>query len=404
MDIFFYISLSITLILSLLLVFPALTTLSAALFRVEEVKDSAMEVDFACIITVYQNFDICTTLIDSLQKQKYQRFHIYIVADDCEAVNMPDIPTNVSLLVPAHKLASKVKSMKYALANFIRSHDATVIFDPDNLAHPAFLSEIKPFFGADFSVVQGKRTAKNLDTPIAAIDGMGEAYYNYTVRQTPFRLGSSSTIAGSGMVIETGLFRAYLTLESMDTGQHKVIIAEDNILQNYAVALGKRIAYAPAAIVYDEKVDSPHQIRRQRTRWLKSYFQHVRQSATLFVQGVKQSDFNIAFFGLLTSYPPLSILVSAVLVFGMIYIFLFPMLVLWLAFAFLLFILHFFVVLYLSNAPSAIWKVIWMLPYFLLLQLSALLHLSATKTDFLVTDHKRKITIDDLLDEKAKKR
>jgi cellulose synthase/poly-beta-1,6-N-acetylglucosamine synthase-like glycosyltransferase len=100
------------------------------------------EYDFAAIITAYKETDIIIPLVDSLQKQNYKNFLIYIVADECDTSILNYKEEDIVLLVPRSKIGSKVKSIDYAINNFKRKHDALIIFDSDNLAHPEFLNNI----------------------------------------------------------------------------------------------------------------------------------------------------------------------------------------------------------------------------------------------------------------------
>src|SRR5690606_4912037 len=126
----------------------------------------------------------------------------------------------------------KVKSFIFGIKNFHRQHEAVLILDPDNLGHPDFLSEINNFFDFGYTAVQGRRTAKNLDSVYACMDATGEIYFNYTQKYVPYLLKSSANIAGSGMAIEYNLFLDYLNNPLIVNNLDKVIVAEDKILQN----------------------------------------------------------------------------------------------------------------------------------------------------------------------------
>src|SRR5690606_12417664 len=111
--------------------------------------------------------------------------------------------------------------MHYALENFVRKHEYIAIFDPDNLAHSQFLQECNNYIFKGYKAIQGRRTAKNLDTQTACLDAMGEIYYNYMTKKVPYFLGSSSIIAGSGMVIETNLFKNFFFMPYIKENFHK---------------------------------------------------------------------------------------------------------------------------------------------------------------------------------------
>ena len=66
------------------LTFPFLTVLLSRLFR-EKIDEQKVNkaYDFGCIITAYKNVAITEHLVQSLLKQSYKNFHIYLVADEC---------------------------------------------------------------------------------------------------------------------------------------------------------------------------------------------------------------------------------------------------------------------------------------------------------------------------------
>ena len=361
-------------------------------------KIDAKQHHFACIITAYKQYDMALPLIQSLLKQQYSNLSIYLVADACVDVQLAIADKHLSVLVPPQALNSKVLSMQYALDNLVQTPDYVVIFDPDNLAAPNLLSIFNEYANAGYLAIQGKRTAKNLDTIYACADATGEIYKNYIERQVPYTLGSSATIAGSGMAIAFDLFANFLQSSTIQQCLHnkQVIVAEDKILQNQIVENGTVIAYANTAIIYDEKVSNAQQVARQRTRWLYAYFQNLGNSVKFLWLGIAKLNANQLLFGIFAVYPPLFLLLFAALIIATIDLFVswkwllimmgcigvFGGTILW--------------TLYLSRAPKAVWKALWGLPFFILNQIKALFNIRQARHDFLTTQHTRKINIDEL--------
>ena len=239
MNILFYIYIFVSALLAFYLLFPFITVFSA-LFSKESIKTkeelgvSYQEFDIGCIITAYKNAEISKPLIASLLNQSFQNFHIYLVADDCDMVEFNLTNKKMMVLNPQPSLKLKAKSIIYAMKNYVRKHDYTIVFDADNLAHPDFLLEINKYANNGYHAIQGQRTAKNLDTIYACADATGEFYKNYIERYVPYMLGSSSVISGSGMAVETDLYSAYLASPAIEMGktQGKKMLQEDKILQN----------------------------------------------------------------------------------------------------------------------------------------------------------------------------
>ena len=396
-----YVIISINFVLIFFLLFPFVTIIFSILFRNKKsVGKIIKENDFACIITAYKNVAITQPLIDSLQKQDYKNYQIYLVADDCDLSEVDLSGTNTIILRPEKKLGSKVKSIIHAMNNFTRNHDALIIFDPDNVSHPNFLHEINRYFNLGYKAIQGKRIAKNLDNVYACLDATGEMYYNYTGKLVPYKIGSSANIAGSGMAIEVQAYKDYLNSKFIASNLDKVIVAEDKVLQNVLISKGIRIAFAPDALVFDEKVSSGQQVQRQRTRWINSYFQNIVESSKLIFLGVKNFNINQLLFGLFTIYPPLFILVFSTIFLLVFDMFFSPDMMMFLMASMAIFVLNFMLVLYLSKAPKEIWKSLWGIPVFIYFQVSALLRMKKANKDFMHTQHTKFVTIDHLMKKK----
>lgn len=362
-------------------------------------KNFDKKYDFAAVITAYKNIDIAIPCVDSILKQKYENYIVYLVADQCDLSNVNINDTRVVILNPEEKLGSKVKSIKYAIDNFKRKHEAIIIFDPDNLAHPQMFSKMNLYFNNGYKAVQGRRTAKNVDTVYACLDAMGEYYYNYVTKYAPYKLRSSSPIAGSGMALDYDLYVEHLNNYSEDST--KVIVAEDKILQAEIVAKGLEIAFARDAIIYDEKVSSGAQVKRQRTRWINSYFKYSLKAIQIIFQGIVNFSWNQFLFGLNIFLPPLFLLVLSSGFFFILNFFIDKQIfIVWLC-ALMIFVLNFNAALLLSNVEKEIWRSMWGIPLFMFNQIMALLKIKRSNKDFMETVHTKVVTIDDVLKQKG---
>ena len=389
----------ITIVLSFWLCFPLFSMTIAALNPLKKAPQGETQSSrFACIITVYQNLDIAWPLVRSLLKQNYSNYRIYLVADGISSPVNPEIENNdrFVLLQPDKPLRSKVASIDYVLRKLDSSYTHAVIFDPDNLVPAHFLSALNNSHCMGFEIVQGKRIAKNIDTVYAALDALGEYYYDFTVRQVPFRLGSSSTIAGSGMSISLDVYRKNIQKEMEELKTKGVVVAEDKSLQMDFVAQQKRIAYCPQAVLFDEKVSSGEQVSRQRTRWLNSYFRHSKEAFGLLIRGLRLFNWNIFYFALMILFPPMSVLMlSSLLVLGITSIFL-PELAFILGLSIGIFGLSFILALLQNATPAAVMKVLPQIPLFIARQMGGLLQIRKANKDFMATSHNYVVEIDQL--------
>jgi cellulose synthase/poly-beta-1,6-N-acetylglucosamine synthase-like glycosyltransferase len=399
-----YVYIFVSALLAFYLLFPFVTVFLALFSREkiktkEELGDAYQEYDYGCIITAYKNAEIAKPLIASLLKQPFPKFHIYLVADDCDISDFKLTDKKLMVLNPQPSLKLKAKSIIHAMDNYVRKHDYTVVFDADNLAHPDFLLEINKYANNGYQAIQGQRTAKNLDTIYACADATGEFYKNYIERYVPYMLGSSTVISGSGMAVETELYSAYLASPEIEIGktQWKKMLQEDKILQNNLLYQDEKIVYAKNAIVFDEKVVSGAQVETQRSRWLFSYFQNLPNSSGLILKGLTRLSWNQFFFGLITIAPPLFILLFISIVWAVVGLFIAPKIGLGLIASLVIFSCTILWTLYLSKAPKEVWSAIWGLPFFVLKQVTALFKMGNPDKNFKHSEHTRNIPIDDVL-------
>ena len=381
------------------LLFPLISALLATLMhRLKKGKNIASRNDiyFACVVTSYKDLEIAWPLVRALLKQDYPHYAIYLVADACDGQPIQVKAENLKILLPTRPLNSKVASLHHALTHMEEKVTHIVVFDPDNLVPHHFLSRLAKMHTQGFEVVQGKRIAKNIDSTFAALDALGEYYYDYSVRATPFYLGSSSTIAGSGMSIERSLYKENLAKEMRELEKKGVVVSEDKSLQLQLVRKGKRIAYAASAIIFDEKISRSEQIGKQRGRWLNSYFRHCRESLNAFFQGILTMDWNLAFFSVVILMPPMIILVALSSLLFLITLILAPLLCFFLMGAMILFGLGFILILLINRTPGPVLAAIPKIPLFIWGQVSGFMNIRRANRDFMATEHSEKMEIEEV--------
>ena len=396
MNIVFYILASFSIFFLLI---PTFEVFLSLFFKEKKPAQSLKNYDFACIITAYKNIDIAKPLVQSLLQQDYDQYLIYLVADACDT-NQWDLEADpLILLQPESALNLKAKSIIYAVENFCRPHDYIIIFDADNLAHPQFLKVINNYVSFGYKAIQGQRTAKNLDSTYACLDATGEFYKNYIERYLPPLLGSSAVISGSGMAVESELYKSYLYGPEIQKGKErwKKMLQEDKILQNHLLDQNKRIVFAWDAIIYDEKVSTVQAIETQRSRWLYSYFQNTQNAIRIFWKGLINFQFNQFCFGLITISPPLFIQVLLTLILSVIALWINPVWSYILITAIAIFGINVLLTLYLSKVPRQIWLTLWAIPIFVFKQITASFKMGNPNKNFKHSEHNHTVSIDEVL-------
>lgn len=344
-------------------------------------QEQEQEADYAIIITAYQYVDTLPAAISSVLNLTYKNFLVYVVADNCNisALNFSD--DRVILLKPESVLGGNIKSHFYAIDRFRRAHNRITIIDSDNLVHPEYLHQLNHFFNQGFEAVQGSREAKNLDTTYACLDAARDIYYHFFDCKLLFHVGSSSTLSGSGMAFNTELFIDCLKdLELRGAGF-------DKVLQKLIVEKDKRIAFAPDAIVYDQKTSVPSELVNQRSRWINTWFKYFRFGFTLALKGITNRSLNQFLFGLVLLRPPLFLFLVVSLLMMIANLFAFPVVsLIWLA-AFATFVACFVVALSASNTDKRIYKSLIGIPKFMFYQLISLTKIRKANVRSVSTRH-----------------
>jgi hypothetical protein len=225
------------------------------------------------------------------------------------------------------------------------------------------------------------REAKNLNTNYACLDAARDIYYHFYDGKILFNVGSSATLAGSGMAFTTQLYRD--CLESLDvTGA-----GFDKVLQHAILTRKQRIAFSGEAIVYDEKTSRPDQLVKQRSRWINTWFKYFGFGFDLILKGVTNFSWNQLLFGLILLRPPLFIFL--ILSAGCMFIDLFislPMALMWLG-GFALFVLGFYIALAKSDTDKRIYRSLKNIPLFVFFQVLSLLKVRKANQHSVATTH-----------------
>jgi cellulose synthase/poly-beta-1,6-N-acetylglucosamine synthase-like glycosyltransferase len=346
-------------------------------------------ISYAAIITAHRDTRFIPPLVDSFLKQSYKNFCLYVVADDCDISGLSYEDERVKILRPSPALNSKIKSINYAIDNFVKPHEVMVIFDSDNLIHPEYFSRLNYYFKKGFKVVQTHMLSKNTGSTYAKLDSLGHVFYTFIERQAKMELGLTSAILGLGIALDTQLYK--------EISYNNVIGGFDKKLQSQLAIKVKQIAFAEDAIVYDEKVEDGAALQKQRTRWIYSYFEHFKDSWNLFKAGIKTGSMGRLLLGATMLRPPMFLLILAAVLMMLIAVFIKPVVCfIWIG-IFILFILNFILIVATQSRQKGVVKSMVYIPLVIIRQFKSLLKIKAAKSDFLKTEHSEIIYIDEIL-------
>lgn len=394
MQVLYFLLIIFQLFIALELIFPVISYilfLFASKNRGKSISRTD-EADYAIIVTAYQQTGNLPNVVESLMKLHYSNYHIYLVADNCEKMNVDLNSDKVTVLYPPQVLSSNTRSHFYAINHFKRAHERLTIIDSDNLVDPEYLNELNKWFDKGYESVQGMRTAKNLDTVYACLDAANEMYYLFYDRKVLFGIGSSSMLTGSGMAFTVDLYKKCL-------GHLDIVGAGfDKILQKEILARGYRNAFAEGAIVYDEKTSRANQLVKQRARWNNTWFKFFPFGFTLMWRGIRKFDINPFLFGFVLLRPPLFILliISGFLMIANIFIVPLHALI-WFGLL-VLFVIGFFWGLYKIKADKRIYAALIHVPKFMFFQVLSLLKVRKANQHSVATEHYHHHSIDEKKD------
>lgn len=347
---------------------------------------------FGIIITAHRETTFIPPIIDSLLRQTYPFYNVYVVADDCDISELKFDDPRIHVLRPPVALNTNSKSIDYAVEHFADTDSFLVIFDPDNLVHPGFLEEMNTWHNRGMKVVQGNLLSKNTGNKYEKMDSCGVLFNNFVDRDMRSLLGLSINIWGSGISIDKALYQKI----SFDNRCWKG--GFDKQMQLEIAKAVPRIAYARKAILFDEKISDGRNLENQRTRWINSYFKFLKGSVNLLFTGIKKMDFNILYFGYNLVRPPYFLLISlAALFIALDFSEGHPqMAIAWLI-SVALFILSFVLIVLIQTSNKNILKGIFYMPLFFYHQLISFLQLKKSRNSILKTDHSKIVYINDLL-------
>lgn len=356
--------------------------------RIDRLPIIANKVTFNIIVTAHQEADFIYPLVDSLGKQVYRNFNVFVVADNIKEKIVIEDP-RVNILYPSDPLHSKIGSIAFAMAVIKDPESVVLILDADNLLHPEYLNVLNHYFQKGFDVVQSDFKAKNTETPIALMDAVGDLYNFFVDREMRMELGISSAIWGAGIAFRRAFYEGIDYIDNLG--------GFDKKLQIHLASSVDRIAFAREAVLYDEKIVDADALQRQRTRWISAQMKYMGQNMQFFFQALCKMDFNQIYFGFANIRPPLFMTIGIAILFMFTALLWMPLLALYWLLCLSVFSAAFFLIVRMKTREMRYQNALKGLPGFLLSQVLASLQLGKAKKSFMKTTHHHPMYIEDIL-------
>lgn len=294
-----------------------LMSIASRFFKSVEFEATHLYRRVALFIPAYKEDAVIVDVAKHALQQNYpaELMEVIVIADQLKAETIHRLrKLNVTVVEVSFEQSTKSKALRAALkACSDRYFDVAVVLDADNIMSPDFLSKVHQAFDQGVCVLQGRRVARNMDTPTAVMDAWSEEVNNAIFSAGQRLLGLSSRLAGSGMAFDFQLFQSVMQGVNAIGGF-------DKELELKLIRMGHKVHYLQTAKVYDEKVSDTQVLTRQRSMWIAAQFHYARLYFPVacfeLLTRFKLDFFNKAFQMIL---PPRMVLPVALMVLSAVY-------------------------------------------------------------------------------------
>ena len=245
---------------------------------------------YAVMISARNESQVIGDLIHSIRVQNYPQelISIFVIADNCTD-NTAEIARNAGATEVYERFNDEEVGKGYALnygwheiqkRNDAESFEAYFVFDADNVLDANYFREMNKVFDGGAEASTSYRNSKNYGSNWIsagyAIWFLREAKYLSQARLT---LNTSCAISGTGFFIA-----AHVLKESGGWKWH--LLTEDIEFSASSIIEGRRIAYCPTAMLYDEQPITFIDSWNQRFRWAKGFYQVFWHYAGKLFKGI----------------------------------------------------------------------------------------------------------------------
>lgn len=228
---------------------------------------------FAVLIPGYKEDAVIVSVAKAALQQSYPAalYDVIIIADSFQETTLAMLrQLPIKVVEVSFETSTKSKALNKTLSVLSDEYDVALILDADNIMASDFIARMNDRFNEGAIAVQGRRVAKNLDTPMAVLDAASEDINNHILCKGHQNLGFSVRLAGSAMAFDYATFKNIMTTVDAVGGF-------DKELELKFTQAGIQLVYDHDAHVYDEKVRKASHLTRQRSRWIAAQFHYAKQ-------------------------------------------------------------------------------------------------------------------------------
>lgn len=249
---------------------------------------------FAILIPARDESKVISNLIDSIEKQtfKIDSKDIYIIVESKKDKTV-DIAKERNINIIYRKKLTNRRRKGYALDDAIKEilrkkkhYDAYFIFDADNVLDRNYFKEMVKSYKKGYDIGIGYRNTKNGNSSIfSACSSLTFSMINNFSNNYKMKHNLTLTVSGTGFYIKGKI------LEELG-GYPFNSLTEDYEFTLYATLNDLTSTYNMKAKFFDEQPTDYNTTIKQRTRWVKGYFDSRRKYYPLLKNKAELKDNN----------------------------------------------------------------------------------------------------------------
>lgn len=249
---------------------------------------------YCILIPARYESKVINNLLLSITKQttKINPKDIYIIVESIKDKTV-DIAKQYNMNIILRENPS-LKRKGYALNDAVTyilkkqiHYDAYFIFDADNILDKNFIKNMEKSINEGYDIGIGYRNTKNSNTLVSASSALTFSMINTMLNERKNKYHNNLTISGTGYYIKGSIIEEWNSFPFHS-------LTEDYELTLYAILNNLTTTYNKKAIFYDEQPDNFNISLKQRTRWVKGYFEARKKYINKISKSETKNDPNFA--------------------------------------------------------------------------------------------------------------
>ena len=255
-------------------------------------RAAAKQHRYAVLICARNEAAVIGDLIASIRSQTYEQslISVFVLADNCtddtaliarcagavcyERSNRQQVGKGYALQTLLH----------YLDRDYPAGFDGYFVFDADNILAPDYIQRMNETFDHGHHIVTSYRNSKNYgDNWISAGYALWFLRESRYLNHARHLLGTSCAVSGTGFLFSRAV------LQEMGTWPFH-LLTEDIEFSIHHITRGRKVAFCPDAVLYDEQPTTFSQSWRQRQRWAKGYIQVFHHYGRDLLRGIAQGS------------------------------------------------------------------------------------------------------------------